>query len=285
MNIGPKKALAIHDLSGVGRCALSVIFPTLSAMGVQVCAVPTAILSAHTAFSDVAFYDLTEYMKEALSHYKNLDIDFDCIYSGFLGSEAQIDICKEYFSTFPNTIKIVDPVMGDHGKPYKTYTPTLIKRMSELVSEADIITPNLTEVSMLLNEPYREMVSRQDAKQMLVKLAKKGPSMVVITGVPLQTGEMANLAYDRDNDAFWEVICNYVPVSYPGTGDIFASVLVGSILTGDSLPMAVERATRFLELAINTTYGYKTDKRYGVMLEMALPSLIKKELQNSYHSF
>ena len=284
INDRPMRVAAIHDLSGFGRCSLSVILPVLSAMGVQVCPVPTAVLSSHTGgLGEVAFRDLTDFIKPALEHYKRLGIDFECIYSGFLASEEQIDHCLEFFSTYKDTLLVVDPVMGDHGKAYRTYTKRMRERMGELVREADIITPNLTEASMLLNIDYPTApLTRTQAKSMLVRLSELGPEYVVITGVSMATNEISNIGYDRKHNSFWYVPCDYVPVSYPGTGDIYASVLTGSLLNGDSLPMAMDRATRFLEITIKTTFTYDQDTRYGVMLEKSLPYLAQRDILNNY---
>lgn len=275
---------AIHDLSGFGRCSLSVILPCLSAMGVQVCAVPTAVLSSHTGgLGDVEFRDLTNYIRPALEHYKRLNLEFDCIYSGFLGSVEQIDHCLAFFHAYPNALKVVDPVMGDHGKPYRTCTADIRARMAELVSEADLITPNTTEASMLLGEPFpTQPMTQATAKSWLLRLCRLGPKFVLITGVEMADSVIANIGYDSERGAFWRVDCDYVPASYPGTGDIFASVVVGSILSGDSLPVAIERATRFLELAIKTTFGYGTDTRYGVMFERSLAWLTQLHSLKGY---
>ena len=279
----PLRVAAIHDLSGVGRCSLTVILPVLSAMGVQVCPVPTAMLSCHFGFGDVVFRDLTDYIPRALENYQELGIDFECIYSGFLGSEEQVDHCLEFFRSYPKALIVVDPVMGDHGKPYKTYTKELQTRMGELVSVADLITPNYTEACILLGEEYsHEPVTRAKAKSMLVRLSQLGPKNVVITGLSLATGEIANVGYDRDQNAFWRVTCDYVPVSYPGTGDLYASALIGSLLTGDSLPISMDRATRFAEISIKTTFSYGTETRQGVMLERSLPWLTQREVLKNY---
>ena len=283
----PQRVCAIHDLSGFGRCSLSVIMPVISAMGIQVCPVPTAVLSTHTGgLGEVAMCDLTDFLATTLEHYKQLKLEFECIYSGFLGSEAQIDHCLDYFKTFSSALKVVDPVMGDHGKSYRTVTPEMQKRMTELVAVADVITPNMTEVSILLNEKFDpEPMTREQAKTRLLKLSQLGPDKVVITGVPLATGErLANVGYDRKQSAFWCVPCEYLPVSYPGTGDLFASVLTGSLLLGDSLPMAISRAAKFAELSIKTTYGYGGDPRFGVMLEGILEQLTHREVLSNYQS-
>lgn len=269
------KVAAIHDLSGVGRCSLSVILPTMSAQGIQVCPVPTAILSAHTGgFGDVVLRDLTDYISPALEHYKRLDYKFDCIYSGFLASMEQIDHCLEFFEYYKDALKVIDPVMADNGKPYKTCSPELCSRMGELAAIADIITPNITEAAMLLGEnPLQPDVAMQKIKSYLVRLSELGPKIVVITSV-FSNGRTYNVGYDRDHSKFWRIPYNLINAHYPGTGDVFASVLTGSILRGDSLPIAMNRATAFLERAIKTTYSYSTDSREGIMLENCLDFLI-----------
>ncbi|MBR5485493.1 MAG: pyridoxamine kinase [Oscillospiraceae bacterium] len=279
-----RRVACIHDISTFGRCSLSVILPVLSAIGVQALPIPTAVLSTHTGgLGEVAFRDLTEFIPQVLEHYKRLELEIDCIYTGFLGSQQQIDHCLEFFEAYPNALAIVDPVMGDHGKAYKTCTADICSRMTELVRKADIITPNLTEACMLLKTEYDPMpLTRAAAKSMLVRLSELGPDQVVITGVQLAGGEVANIGYDRPNNTFWEVSCDYVPVSYPGTGDIFAGVLTGAIMTGDSLPIAMSRATQFLERAIKTTFSYGTDTRHGVMLESAISILLSRENQKDY---
>ena len=282
----PQRVAAIHDLSGFGRCSLSVILPVLSTMGVQVCPVPTAVLSSHTGgLGEVVLRDLTDYIEPALAHYLRLGIEFEAIYSGFLASSAQIDHCLAFFLRYPDALAVVDPVMGDHGKPYKTCTAQMRERMGELVKVADVITPNVTEACILLGEEYpAEPLSAGRLKSMLVRLSERGPRMVVITGVTKLDARLANVGYDREHNAFWCVQCDYVPVAYPGTGDIFASVLTGAILGGDSLPIAIERASRFIERAIKTTFSYGSDTRYGVMLERVLPSLLQQDLTGSFQA-
>jgi len=159
----------------------------------------------------------------------------------------------------------------------------IVGAMAMSVSAADIVTPNLTEACILLGKEYdHSPMTHSQARSLLARLSEKGPSKVVVTSVQLATGEMANIGYDRDRGAYWYVPCDYVPVSYPGTGDLYASVLVGSLLTGDSLSIAMGRASRFVEHAIKTTFSYGTDTRYGVMLEEALPWLTHKEIMKNY---
>ncbi|MBQ5316144.1 MAG: pyridoxamine kinase [Oscillospiraceae bacterium] len=280
MNI---KVAAIHDLSGVGRCSLTVILPTLSAMGIQVCPVPTAILSSHTGgFGEVEMRDLTDYIVPALAHYKRLGYSFDCIYSGFLASKDQVDHCLDFFAAYPDALKVVDPVMADHGKPYKTCTPELRHRMKELAAAADMITPNLTEAAILLGEdPSYMPKNRAEVKSMLARLSHLGPSTVVITSV-YTGGESYNAGYDSKSNKYWCVPFRRVNASYPGTGDVFASVLTGSVLKGDSLPIAMNRASEFLELAIMTTFSYDTDVRDGIMLESCLEYLTSHKQMSGY---
>ena len=281
-----KSVAAIHDLSGYGRCSLAVISPILSVMGVQAAAVPTAVLSTHTGgFGDVVIKDLTDYIPQALSHYRRINVDFDCIYTGFLGSKEQVSHCLHFFDAYPDALKVVDPVMGDDGKAYRTYTKEMCDSVVQLVQRADLITPNKTEMYMLLNQEFNPAsLSASQAKRCLLKLSELGPSQVVVTGLELADMTVANIGYDRNSNAFWRVRCCYVPQNYPGTGDAFASVLVGSLLDGDSLAIAMERATRFLELAIKTTYSYGTDPRQGIMLEKNLGWLIERHSLDGYES-
>ncbi|MBQ2580196.1 MAG: pyridoxamine kinase, partial [Ruminococcus sp.] len=228
-----KKVAAIHDMSGIGRCSLTVIIPLLSVMGVQVCPVPTAVLSAHTGYGEFVMHDLTDHIRSVLEHYKKLDVPFDCIYSGFLASSEQIDICLDYFRAFPKALKVVDPVMGDDGKAYATYTGEMCKRMSELVAVADVITPNLTEAAILLGEDFPEKpISVQTAKDWLLRLSQKGAKTVVITSVKLEGEGMATVGYDGSTQTFWKINNVLVPAQYSGTGDMFASVLIGGLLKG-----------------------------------------------------
>lgn len=272
------RVAAIHDLSGVGRCSLAVVMPILAAMGVQTCPVPTAVLSAHTGgFGDPVLRDLTDFVTPCLDHWKSLKLSFDCVYSGFLASERQAGQVGDFIKAWPDALAVVDPVIGDNGRPYRTLTPPLIAKMSNLVREADLITPNMTEACILLGIQYTaEAIGRDRARSMLVRLSEKGPALVAVTGVSILPGRISNIGYDRAHNAFWRVDCAYLPASYPGTGDVFSSVLVGGLLTGDSLPMAIARASRFVEIASAAAYGYSCDPREGVMVEKALPWLIEQ---------
>lgn len=281
-----KSVAAIHDLSGFGRCSLSVISPVLSVMGIQSVAVPTAVLSTHTGgFGDVIMQDLTDYIPKTLEHYRKIGIGFDCIYTGFLGSQAQIGHCLEFLEAYPEALAVVDPVMGDGGRAYRTYTAKMCASVVELVRKADLITPNKTEMYILLKKEYNPApLTHAEARSCLARLSELGPSQVIVTGVELADMTINNIAYDRETNRYWRVVCSYVPQNYPGTGDVFASIVVGGILNGDSLAIAIERATRFLELAIKATYSYGTDPKQGILLERHLSWLAERHSFGGYES-
>lgn len=265
---------AIHSLPSFGRCSLSVIIPVLSAMGAQVCPIPTSVLSSHTGgLGEVEKVDLDGYIATCFEKYAALGIDFDCIFSGYFGKEEQIDELLKVYDKSQSTFKAVDPVMGDGGKPYRFFTDTLIKKVRELAFRADLITPNLTESYLLLGKPFNPApLNGSQAKSLLSMLSLSGPKKVVITGATMTDG-IYNIGYDREKNTYFRIKCRYVPVSYPGTGDIFAGTVVGEIMKGKSLPLACEAATHFCERSVKSTYSYGADPRYGVMFEPYLPYL------------
>lgn len=285
-----KKVAAIHDLSGYGRASLTTIIPILSNMKVQVCPVPTAILSTHTGgFEGYSFIDLTDYMQEHINHWKRLDLEFDCIYSGFLGSPKQIEIVADFIDYFGKKSKfiVVDPVMGDNGKLYSTMDNEMVVGMRNLIKKADIITPNFTEVMYLLGKEYDKNIDIEKVKEYLKDLSNMGPKIVIATSVPeIEENKMDKktsvVAYDRENDVFWRVSCRYIPASYPGTGDAYTSVVIGSLLQGDSLPMAIERGVQFITQCIMASYGFKYPKKEGVLLEKMLDVLKMPMIATNY---
>lgn len=285
-----KKVAAIHDLSGYGRASLTTIIPILSNMKVQVCPVPTAILSTHTGgFEGYSFIDLTDYMQEHINHWKKLELEFDCIYSGFLGSPKQIEIVADFIDFFGKKAKftVVDPVMGDNGKLYSTMGNEMVIGMRKLIKNADIITPNFTEVIYLLGKEYKENITLDEVKEYLKELANMGPKIVIATSVPDEESNKLDrktsvVAYDRENDVFWRVSCRYIPASYPGTGDAYTSVVIGSLLQGDSLPIAIERGVQFITQCIMASYGFKYPKKEGVLLEKMLDVLKMPMIATNY---
>ncbi|MDD4765092.1 MAG: pyridoxamine kinase [Atribacterota bacterium] len=282
-----QRVAAIHDLSGFGRVSLAVVIPILSTMGIQVCPLPTAVLSTHTgSFKNYKFIDLTTHMTEYIAHWKEINIDFDCIYSGFLGSPQQIDIISHFIDDFAreDTLVVVDPVMGDGGKLYSSMNQNMVREMRKYIQKADLITPNYTEVLFLLGEKETKTINDDQIKDYLRRLVDMGPRIVIITSVPTRNNTSVTnvIAYNKDDKRFWKVKCNYIPVYYPGTGDVFTSVVVGSLLQGDSLPIAMDRAVQFITAAIRASYGHNYPQRNGIMLERVLGNLTLPVIISSY---
>lgn len=285
-----KKVAAIHDLSGFGRSSLSLVMPILSIMGVQACVVPTAILSTHTGdFEGYCFHDFTDHLKEYIGHWKDLGIHFDGIYSGFLGSPLQIDIISQMIDDFAydDTLIVVDPVMGDEGKLYSTMCSDMVSKMRDLIHKANIITPNITESAYLLGEEYKEVLSDEEIKDWLVRLADMGPDTVIITSLPDTCNDknICTIAYDKKRKRFWKVSTYRIPEHFPGTGDTFASVIVGSLLQGDNLPMALDRGVQFVAEAMRVSYGYDYPRREGILIEKVLGNLQAPFLVSNYEDF
>lgn len=281
-----KKVAAIHDLSGYGRASLTTIIPILSSMKTQVCPVPTAILSTHTGgFEDYSFLDLTSYMQEHIAHWKKLNLKFDCIYSGFLGSSKQVQIVEDFIDYFGKDAEfvVVDPVMADEGRLYETMDNEMVVQMRNLIQKADIITPNLTEAMYLLGREYTQDLEIDEIKKILSDLSDMGPRIVIITSVP-EKGENKTsvVAYDSVNNRYWKVTTKYIPASYPGTGDAYTSVVIGSLLQGDSLPIAMERGVYYISQSILASYGFNYPHKEGVLLEKTLDVLRDTTVPFSY---
>ena len=281
MNYAPKIAV-IQDISGFGRCSMTVALPVMSAMGGQCCPLPTAYLSAHTAFpasDNAAFLDLTEQMQRTSRHWRELSVTFDAVYSGFLGSLAQIDLIAQFTADFrqSHTLVLTDPVMGDHGKPYRTYTPSMCRRMGELASRADVITPNLTEAALLLGEDYADAPrSEAGMREWLRRLSLNGKRSVVITGVSLASEQLGAGCFDRESGRTHFAMARQEPGQFPGTGDLFASVVLGDLLRGQTLPHGVELAVAFVQQCVHRTLALGTPTLEGVQFEQLLGELIRK---------
>ena len=275
-----KRVAAIHDLSGFGKCSLTVALPILSAAGIETSALPTAILSTHTGgISGYTYRDLTEDMRPVMKHWKSLDIKFDAIYTGFLGSFEQLDIVKEFFDAFrqEDNLILVDPVMGDNGELYTVFTREFAAGMRMLCQKADIIVPNLTEAALLLDEPYHPgPYTHAYIESLLRKLGALGPQKVVLTGVYFKEDELGAATYDRTTDTIDYVFTQKIPGYYHGTGDVFASALLSALLTDFSLIDAAAIAVHFTTDSIRRTYKAKTDYRFGVNFEQSFPDFLKE---------
>lgn len=278
---------AVHDISGFGRSSLTTVIPVLALLGFQVCPLPTAVLSTQTGgFEGYHYHDLTRDMHSFLDHWESLSIKFDGVYSGFLGSEQQIDIVERLITDFVHEdgLIVVDPVLGDEGEPYEPMTPGLIAGMRELVKYADVITPNYTEACLLLEEPCAPEISHEGIRGMLRRLSALGPGSVLVTSVPLPDRERYSsvYAFERSSGRFWKVTCDYIPATYPGTGDLFTSVVTGSLLRDETLPAAIDRAVQFVHKAIRMTYGTDHPKREGVLFEAVLGTLLDAPPVSTY---
>lgn len=281
-----KKVAAVHDLCGMGRVSLTVIIPILSTMGFQVCPLPTAVLSNHTQYPSFSFLDLTDEMPRIIDGWEKLGVQFDAIYTGYLGSPRQVHIVSDFISRFrqPDSLVMIDPVLGDKGKLYTNFDMEMVKEMRHLIKSADVITPNMTELFYLLDIPFKDYLSDEELKVYLKQLSDQGPGIVVITSVPVigDSHKTSVYAYNREGDRYWKITCSYLPAHYPGTGDTFTSVVTGALLQGDSLPVALDRAAQFILQGIRATFGYEYDNREGILLEKVLHNLNIPIQTNNY---
>ena len=271
------RVAAIHDLSGYGRCSLTVVIPILSTMGFEVCALPTAVLSTHTAIGGFKLFDLTDQLPGFIEHWKAMGLKFDAIYSGFLGSSRQAGIVADFIRHFAadDTLVVVDPVMADHGRLYASMPPEMVGEMAALSKLAKVVTPNMTEAAFILGREVPESLTETEVKDWLKALADLGPAYPVITSLPLESrpDRSTVAAYNRDDGRFWLAGRPLMPTQYHGTGDIFSSVLTGSLLQGDSLPIALDRSCQFVASAIQVTFGYSGLDHNEILLERALNTL------------
>ena len=269
------RVAALHDLSGFGRCSLTIVMPTLSAMGVQCCPLPTAYLSTHTGgFTGNTFLDLTDQMAPVTDHWKSLPLTFDAVFTGFMGSSAQIALAADFIRTFqgPGCLAVVDPVMGDHGRPYRTYTPEMCQAMAELAALADVIVPNRTEAALLLGVDYESLSLDQEAdcRRWAQALSLDGRRSVVLTGVSPAPGTVGAMCFDRATGTTEIACAPLAPGSFHGTGDLFASVLVGALTKGQPLAAAAQLAAEFTSLCARRTGKQALPAREGLDFEPLL---------------
>lgn len=279
-----KQVLAIHDLSCVGRCSLTVALPVLSAAGLHVSVLPTALLSTHTGeFTGYTNLDLTQEMAKIYAHFQTLPLRFDGLYSGFLGSWEQLALVEDVFAHYrrADTLLLVDPVMADHGKLYATYTEALARDMGRLCRQADVIVPNLTEAAILLEASYREQPSFPQVEAMLRALHKRyGCRQAVITGI-LRDGLLGAAAYDAQRDCVFFHGQPPMEHVFYGTGDVLASALLAGLMRGRSLSQATTLAVDFTYQSMLHTLDNGLPLRYGVAFEQALPMLVRSLESNA----
>jgi pyridoxine kinase len=286
MNI--KRVAAIHDLSGVGKCSLTVALPVLCAMGAEVCALPTAVLSTHTGgISGFTYRDLTDDLPRVVRHWASLGLKFDAVYTGFASSAEQLKAMRDALPSLrsTDTLMFIDPVMGDAGKLYKTYTPEMADATRELCAVADVITPNRTEAALLTRTDLTTGVRPEaEIRALCRKLSDLGQRRVALTGVETSGGRVGAAAWDAGTEEFVIHSAPIVEGAWHGTGDLFASVTLGALMLGRALPEAVGIATAFTHGCIARTKLNGTDPRFGVAFECALGELTALAASAKNHS-
>ncbi len=276
-----KRAVTINDISGIGKCSVTVALPILSAAGIEASVLPTALLSTHTGgFDKYTFLDLTDEMTKIIEHWSSLQINFDAIYSGYLGSTRQIDIVDSFINRFKkkDTLVLVDPVMGDAGKFYSGFSADYLEGMSKLCSKADIIVPNITEALFLLDKEYTNgPYSKDSITKIMKELSEKtGCPNIVVTGIHLSEKDFGAASYNAKTDCIDFAIAPHISGFYHGAGDVFASSLLAALLNNNDLKKSTEFAVDFTEQAIIRTKEAATDTRFGVNFEAGIPKLIKQ---------
>lgn len=274
MNMKQKLArvVAIHDMSGYGKCSLTVAIPVISAAGIEVCPLPTALLSTNTLFPGFKFFDFTPQMDEIINHWKEIGFKTDCAYSGFLGSAEQIQIVKNFMLDFNCSLKIVDPVMGDNGVIISTYTPAMCNTMRDLASIADIVTPNLTEAYILTGKDYVDTeVNSDTSRKLCAEIIGMGAKNVVLTGV-VRGDSLYNCTMSEDH-SYFEVAVDLLPYHMHGTGDLFTSVLTAGVVNGYTLKESVESASHFVRDAMIVSNDIEDAFERGVAFEPILYKL------------
>lgn len=266
---------AVHDLCGYGKCSLGVAIPVLSAAGCDVCPVPTGLFSSHTAFPGWYMHDTTDMLADYLAAWGKIGVEIDAVYSGFLGAPEQVDRIRDLYAMYPDALRVVDPVMADHGAVYPTYTPELCNAMAELACGADILTPNLTEAAIILGEPIGENwagtdISDEEARRLVDALVAKGAKHVVLKGIQRE-GETSirNFVGGEGMDTV-EVHNEYVPYLLHGTGDLYASCLMAAVMAGHSLEEAVRFAGDFVHDAMIVSAQQPAFQARGVSFEPLL---------------
>lgn len=275
--VPPPKIAAVHDISCIGRCAATVIIPVLSVMGIQVCPLPTALLSTHTGgYEGFTFLDLTDEIHKITTHWNAIGTKFDAVYSGFLGSAAQIEAVLKFAESCkkisPGCLFLADPVMGDGGSKYATYTDEMCRLTRRLVAVSDITTPNLTEACILLGIPYRDTFTEKEIERMTEQIAAMGAKNVIITGVTREN-EVGAAYYESKTGAHGAYFTPRDPKNYPGTGDVFASVILAGQLKQIPLAHSVKKACDFIFLASRLTTACGTPVREGLAIEGILAKL------------
>ena len=273
-----KRIASIQDISCLGRCSLTVALPVISAMGVECAIVPTAVLSAHTAFPGFVSRDLTDQLPAIAAHWRQQNVHFDALYTGYIASVPQVQQVLDFFDAVksPDTLLIVDPAMADHGKLYAGFGDDFPAAMARVVARADVALPNITEACLLTGTPYREELDEPFARELLRRVASLGAKKVVLTGASFSPDKLGAMGYDSDTGAYFTCLGPRHPASFHGTGDIFAAVVTGGLVRGMTLKQTAQLAVDFTLDCIRATERDPAAGWYGVEFEKALPALIRR---------
>ena len=274
-----KRIVTIQDVSCFGKCSVTVALPIISAMGVECAIIPTSVLSTHTGgFEGFTFRDLSDDIPKIKEHWKKYSLEFDTIYTGYLGSVKQIDYTIDFIKDFKrdNTLVFVDPAMADKGRLYTGFDSEFPSHMARLCAMADIIVPNITEASLLTGTPYTESYDEQHIKALLKKLCAMGAKKAAITGIAFEKSTQGAYFYDSESDEYYYYKAENIDRNFHGTGDTFASVFSGALTKGFPIKRALEIAVDFTVECIKATLPEAELHKYGVKFEECIPSLIEK---------
>ena len=277
-----KRILTIQDISCLGKCSLTVALPVISAMGVETVILPTAVLSTHTMFKNFTVKDLSDQIVPITEHWKSEGVTFDAIYTGYLGTEEEIETVKRIFDAFgtEDTLLFVDPVMADNGKLYPAFDERYAARNATLCAKADVIVPNITEACFMTGTPYREQYGEDYIRELLQKLSDLGARVATVTGVSLSAGKTGVMGFDSKSGEYFTYQNDRVDASYHGTGDVFSSVCIGALMRGLSLYEAMKLAADYTADTIRVTLENPKKPWYGVDFEATIPQLVSA-LQNA----
>ena len=286
-----KRVLTVQDISCVGKCSLTAAIPVISAMGIEVCPLPTAILSNHTAFSSFSFLDLTDKIPEILNEWKNQGFHFDAIYTGYLGSIKQIDLVHKILDEFAqnDTLVVIDPCMADNGKLHTGFSQDFVIQMAKLCGRANVILPNMTEACFLVNQDYDIFThTNESITKLMEKLLSLGAQQVILKGVEFSKEKIGvaycsqklfdnNFSTNENNMGDMNIYFHHrYDENFHGTGDVFASAVTGALVLKKDIKDAVKIACDFVQESIECTLSNPNYNWYGVDFESALRNLPQK---------
>ena len=273
-----KRILTVQDISCVGRCSLTVALPIISAAGVEAGVLPTAVLSTHTMFPKFTFCDLTDEIEPVSKTFEELNIGFDAIYTGYLGSFRQLGLVSELIDRHKtdDCLIVIDPAMADNGQLYKGFTTEFAAAMAQLCGKADLIIPNLTEACFMLGIPYPTEYDEEYIRRLLKQLTGLGAKRAALTGISFDPTKLGFYAYDSTTDTYFCYYNDKMPVAYHGTGDIFASATLGALMRDHSFDSALSVAVDYTLECIKLTMADDNRRSYGVNFEQALPYYIER---------